>query len=153
MSSSPTRPSVDRIRRATQVDEAIVLVSRASHDPRLCKKLLEGHKRVLEAYGIKNLSSFRTDWFRRDDVLLIAVLTPDGEKVLAGARLQPGQVANDFPLHQAVGHMDSKVGGFLEEIIPEQTYELNALWNSIELAGMGLGSEFLIQVSTLKHLN
>ena len=147
MSSSPTRPSVDRIRRATQVDEAIVLVSRASHDPRLCKKLLEGHKRVLEAYGIKNLSSFRTDWFRRDDVLLIAVLTPDGEKVLAGARLQPGHVANDFPLHQAVGHMDPKVGEFLEEIIPEKTYELNALWNSIELAGMGLGSEFLIQVS------
>ena len=113
MSSSPTRPSVDRIRRATQVDEAIVLVSRASHDPRLCKKLLEGHKRVLEAYGIKNLSSFRTDWFRRDDVLLIAVLTPDGEKVLAGARLQPGVVANDFPLHQAVGHMDPKVAEFL----------------------------------------
>ena len=90
MSSSPTRPSVERIRRAAQVDEAIVLVSRASHDQRLCKRLLEGHKRVLEAYGIKNLSSFRTDWFRRDDVLVIAVLTPDGERVLAGARLQPG---------------------------------------------------------------
>ena len=147
MSSSPTRPSVERLRQATQVDEAIVMVSRASHDPRLCKKLLNGHKRVLEAYGIKNLSSFRTDWFRRDDVLVIAVLTPDGERVLAGARLQPGLVPNDFPLHQAVGHMDPKVGTFLEDIIPESAYELNALWNSIELAGMGLGSEFLVQVS------
>lgn len=147
MSSSPTRPSVERIRRAAQVDEAIVLVSRASHDQRLCKRLLEGHKRVLEAYGIKNLSSFRTDWFRRDDVLVIAVLSPDGERVLAGARLQPGLVANDFPLHQAVGHMDPNVGSFLDGIIPEKAYELNALWNSIELAGMGLGSEFLIQVA------
>ena len=97
---------------------------------------------MLEAYGIKNLSSFRTDWFRRDDVLVIAVLTPDGERVLAGARLQPGLVVNDFPLHQAVGHMDPKVGAFLEGIIPEKAYELNALWNSIELAGMGLGSSF-----------
>ena len=147
MSSSPTRPSVERIRRATQVDEAIVLMSRASHDPQLCKRLLDGHKRVLEAYGIKNLSSFRTDWFRRDDVWIIAVLTPDGERVLAGARLQPGLVANDFPLHQAVGHVDPNVGAFLEEIIPDKVYELNALWNSIELAGMGLGSEFLIQVA------
>lgn len=147
MSSSPTRPSVERIRRAAQVDEAIVLMSRASHDPQLCKRLLQGHKRVLEAYGIKNLSSFRTDWFRRDDVWIIAVLTPDGERVLAGARLQPGQVANDFPLHQAVGHVDDKVSAFLEDIIPERAYELNALWNSIELAGMGLGSEFLIQVA------
>ena len=147
MSTSPTRPSVDRLRKATQVDEAIVLVSRASHDQQLCKRLLQGHRRVLEAYGIKHLSSFRTDWFRRDDVLIIAVLTPDGERVLAGARLQPGMVANDFPLHQAVGHMDPKVGTFLESIIPEKAYELNALWNSIELAGMGLGSEFLIQVS------
>lgn len=147
MSSSPTRPSVDRLRKATSVDEAIVLVSRATQDQRLCKRLLQGHKRVLEAYGIKNLSSFRTDWFRRDDVLVIAVMTPDGERVLAGARMQPGLVANDFPLHQAVGHMDPKVGSFLEEIIPEGAYELNALWNSIELAGMGLGSEFLIEVA------
>ena len=83
MSSSPTRPSVERIRRATLVDEAIVLMARASHDQKLCEKLLAGHKRVLEAYGIKNLSSFRTDWFRRDDVWIIAVLTPDGERVLA----------------------------------------------------------------------
>ncbi len=155
MSSSPTRPSVDRIRRATAVDEAIVMVSRASQDQRLCKRLLQGHKRVLEAYGIKNLSSFRTDWFRRDDVLVIAVMTSDGERVLAGARMQPGLVVNDFPLHQAVGHMDHKVGEFLEGILPEGAFELNALWNSIELAGMGLGSEFLIEVAmaTLPLLN
>ena len=94
------------------------MVSRASQDTRLCNRLLNGHKRVLEAYGIKNLSSFRTDWFRRDDVYVIAVLTPDGERVLAGARLQPGSVANDFPLHQAVGHLDDQVGEFLASIIP-----------------------------------
>ncbi len=123
------------------------MVSRANQDQRLCKRLLQGHRRVLEAYGIKNLSSFRTDWFRRDDVIVIAVLTPDGEKVLAGARMQPGMVANDFPLHQAVGHVDPKVSEFLEERIPEGVMELSALWNSIELAGMGLGSEFLIEVA------
>jgi hypothetical protein len=146
MSSSLTRPSVERLRRAEEVQEVIVLVSRANQDERLCEKLLEGHKRVLEAYGIKNFSSFRTDWFRRDDVVVIAAMTPDGERVLAGAMLQPGGVSNDFPLHQAVGHMDPQVGEFLEEIIPEGVVELNALWNSIELAGMDMGSEFLIQV-------
>ena len=46
-----------------------------------------------------------------------------------------------------MGHVDPNVGAFLEEIIPDKAYELNALWNSIELAGMGLGSEFLIQVA------
>ena len=144
---SLNKPSVERLRQAEAVDEAIVLVSRANQDPGLCKRLLDGHKRVLKAYGIKNLSSFRTDWFRRDDVMVIAVLSGDGERVLAGARLQPGLVANDFPLHQAVGHMDPEVGNFLERIIPEGAYEMNALWNSIELAGMGMGSEFLIQVA------
>ena len=43
--------------------------------------------------------------------------------------------------------MDPEVGNFLERIIPEGAYEMNALWNSIELAGMGMGSEFLIQVA------
>ena len=61
--------------------------------------------------------------------------------------MQPGLVANDFPLHQAVGLKDPEVGNFLERIIPEGAYEMNALWNSIELAGMGMGSEFLIQVA------
>ena len=78
MSSSLNKPSVERLRQAEAIDEAIVMVSRANQDPGLCKRLLEGHKRVLEAYGIKNLSSFRTDWFRRDDVLVIAVLSGDG---------------------------------------------------------------------------
>ena len=147
MSSSPTRPSVDRLRRASALNEAIVLVSRANQDQSLCERLLDGHRRVLQAYGINNLSSFRTDWFRRDDVIVIAALTPDGERVLAGARMQPGLVANDFPLPQAVGHMDSNVAKFLEARIPEGVMELSALWNSIELAGMGLGSEFLIEVA------
>lgn len=147
MSSSPTRPSVDRLRRASALNEAIVLVSRANQDQSLCERLLDGHRRVLQAYGINNLSSFRTDWFRRDDVIVIAALTPDGEKVLAGARMQPGLVANDFPLHQAVGHVDPNVAKFLEARIPEGVMELSALWNSIELAGMGLGSEFLIEVA------
>ena len=64
-----------------------------------------------------------------------------------GHVFNPVFLANDFPLHQAVGHMDPNVGAFLDDIIPDTAYELNALWNSIELAGMGLGSEFLIQVS------
>ena len=102
MSSSLNKPSVERLRQAEAIDEAIVMVSRANQDPRLCKRLLDGHKRVLEAYGIKNLSSFRTDWFRRDDVMVIASLERRRRRVLAGARLQPGLVANDFPLHQAV---------------------------------------------------
>ena len=85
MSSSLNKPSVERFGQAEAIDEAIVMVSRASQDLGLCKRLLEGHACV-EAYGIKNLSSFRTDWFRRDDVLVIAVLSGDGGRVLAVPR-------------------------------------------------------------------
>ena len=108
--------------------------------------MLDGHKRVLEAWN-QEFVVVQDGLVRKDDVLVIAVLSGDGERVLAGARLQPSLVANDFPLHQAVGLKDPEVGNFLDRIIPEGAYEMNALWNSIELAGMGMGSEFLIQVA------
>jgi len=107
--------------------------------------MVEGHKRVLHAYGIKNISSFNTDWIGRDDVILIVAMSTDGNKILAGTRLQSGDKPEDLPLYQAVGHMDEGLKPWLATLLKDGTMELNGMWNSIELAGMGLGVEWMVQ--------
>ena len=72
-------------------------------------------------------------------------MSADGERVLAGTRLQSGPEPEGFPLYKAVGEMDVKISPWLKSIIPEGTIELNGMWNSIELAGMGLGVEWMVQ--------
>ena len=143
MSTSPTRPSVETA-SATQVDEAIVMVSRKPR-PTVVQETLERPQAGLEAYGIKNLSSFRTDWFRGRRVGDCGV---DPRRERFGRCTAAAWIGRQrFPIASGGGTHGPQGGRFLEDIIPEKAYELNALWNSIELAGMGLGSEFLIQVS------
>ena len=145
MSSSLSRTSAAALSSAKSVEEVHLRVLRASEDIGLCEQMVEGHKRVLRAYGIKNISSFNTDWIGRDDVILIVALSVDGKRVLAGTRLQASGEPEGYPLYQAVGEMDKNIKPWLKALIPEGTMELNGMWNSIELAGMGLGVEWMAQ--------
>ena len=145
MSSSLSRTSAEKLRHAKSVEEVHLRVLRSSEDISLCHKMVEGHKRVLRAYGINKIASFNSDWIGRNDVILIAAMSADGERVLAGTRLQSGPKPDGYPLYNAVGGMDENIAPWLKSIIPEGTIELNGMWNSIELAGMGLGVEWMVQ--------
>ncbi len=145
MSSYLSKTLTSKLSEAKPVDEVVLKILRASEDVGLCQAMVDGHKRVLHAYGIKNISSFNTDWIGRDDVVLIVAMSADGEKVLAGTRLQSGDKPEDFPLYQAVGAMDDSLKPWLSSLIKDGTMELNGMWNSIELAGMGLGVEWMVQ--------
>ncbi|MBT7652185.1 MAG: hypothetical protein HN563_02605 [Flavobacteriales bacterium] len=145
MSSYLSKTLTSKLRESKPIDEVVLKILRASEDVVLCQAMVEGHKRVLHAYGIKNISSFNTDWFGRDDVILIVAMSADGNKMLAGTRLQSGDNPEDFPLYQAVGHMDEGLKPWLSNLLKDGTMELNGMWNSIELAGMGLGVEWMVQ--------
>jgi len=145
MSSYLSKTLTSKLRESKPIDEVVLKILRASEDVVLCQAMVEGHKRVLHAYGIKNISSFNTDWFGRDDVILIVAMSADGNKILAGTRLQSGDNPEDFPLYQAVGHMDEGLKPWLSNLVKDGTMELNGMWNSIELAGMGLGVEWMVQ--------
>jgi len=145
MSSYLSKTLTSKLRESKPIDEVVLKILRASEDVVLCQAMVEGHKRVLHAYGIKNISSFNTDWMGRDDVILIVAMSADGNKILAGTRLQSGDKPEDLPLYQAVGHMDEGLKPWLATLLKDQTMELNGMWNSIELAGMGLGVEWMVQ--------
>lgn len=154
MSSSPN-PSLERIRQAERVGAARVLVYPANLHPERSHELVDGHRSVLAAYGIKDLKTFNRDWIGNPEVMVIAALSSKTGQVLGGARMHRAHSPSDLPLYQAVQDQDPDLGAHLQPFIEEGAFEISGLWNSLELAGMGVEATFLVQtaIAALPMLN
>ena len=53
----------------------------------------------------------------------------------------------DMPLIKAIGNQDENLARHMQAYADEGAYELGGMWNSIELAGMGVEATFLIQAA------
>jgi hypothetical protein len=144
--SSSLNASLERLQKAERVAQAEVRVFRSNEHPGLCHEMVDGHRAVLMAYGIKNLTTFNRDWIGRSDVLAILAQGADG-RILGGARMQRIHDLSDMPLFRAVSEQDPELARVLQPYIDEGAWELGGLWNSMELAGMGVEATFLIQAA------
>jgi len=144
--SSSLNASLERLQKAERVAQAEIRVFRSGKDEALCHALVDGHRAVLAAYGIKRLTTFNRDWIGREDVLVIAALGDDG-RILGGARLQHLHTLDDTPLYRAVGDQDPDLAEVLRPYMEEGAWELGGLWNSMELAGMGVEASYLVRAA------
>lgn len=123
--------------------EAIIRAFRAVDDPTSCDLYIDGHRRVLEAYGVTKVTSASVDW--RDDpyTYVIIVESTDGTKVLGGGRIQIRSATVRMPLEDATAILDSRIYEYVDKIGNNNVAEFCGLWNSKEVAGHGIGSIFL----------
>ncbi|WMJ71924.1 hypothetical protein RCC89_01870 [Cytophagaceae bacterium ABcell3] len=120
-------------------------VFRAIDDQQSCEKFLEGHRRVLKSVGVTEVTTAKDDWFNNPAVFVLMVESEDGSKVFGGARVQAADGNIPLPIEDAVGDMDPKIYDFVKSQRLNGTGELCGLWNSLEVAGLGFGSVFLIR--------
>ena len=120
---------------------------RATEHFELCKKYITGHKRILDAIGIKQVTSSNNDWAYNPGSFVILVESGDEQKVLGGARLQVVGGNQPLPVEEAAGYMDSKVYDLIKTYSYNGIGEVCGLWNSMEVAGLGIGSVFLIRAA------
>jgi hypothetical protein len=120
---------------------------KATDDEDSCHRFLEGHIRVLTAFGITMITSAKKDWIYDPGTFVIIAESEDGSKTYGGARIQT-PINHPLPIQDAIEKYDSSIHKVINE---EQenggTGELCGLWNSKEVAGLGLGSIFLTRVS------
>jgi len=124
-----------------------------NHD--LCDKFIEGHKRVLLSVGVEEVSSSSNSWKYEPNVYVIICESNDGEKVYGGVRVH---VYNDqyvLPMVEATKEFDPSVADHIKNFSPAGTGEMCGLWNSIEVAGMGIGAVYLIRsaIAILTEIN
>ncbi len=132
-----------------------ITVFRAIDDHELCQKYVDGHVRVLAIYGITMITSAKIEWFNDPDTYVILVESHNRDKIYGGARVQVAKGNYELPIENAIKKFDPSVLTLVQENIPAGTGELCGLWNSREVAGLGIGSIYLgrVGVAVAKRLN
>jgi hypothetical protein len=113
---------------------------RAYHAPgnkEVCMKFLAGHVKVLQDYGITNVTTNTQEWMDWDSVWMIVATDESGE-IHGGIRVHMADGVHLLPVEKAIGRLDPKIHDIVSKYRPEGVGELCALWNSKEVAGMGL---------------
>lgn len=113
---------------------------RATDDERSCRKFIEGHKKVLAIYGIENITTNVDTWIYNPSIFVIVVEPMNGEKLYGGVRLQCVDGVRPLPIEDAVGKMDPAIYDVVRKSSLNGAAEVSGLWNSKEVAGLGIGS-------------
>ena len=108
-----------------------------------CMKFIEGHTHVLEVFGITQITSAKIDWVLNPDVYVVLVSEHENGPALGGGRIHVANNKNPLPIEDAVGEMDERIYSMVKNDTERGTGEFCALWNSWEIAGLGIGSIYL----------
>jgi hypothetical protein len=73
----------------------------------LCLEYIDGHRRVLEDYGIINITSYNKDWITNPFVF--GVYAEQNGVMVGAIRIQIADGIHPLPVELAVGKMDSMV--------------------------------------------
>lgn len=111
---------------------------RAIDEPETCKRFLEGHVKVLVDYGITNITTNNALWMKNPAIYVVVAESPDGSEIYGGVRVHIADGKMPLPLEMAIGKMDARVYDIINQYMDDGTGELCGLWNSKNVAGMGL---------------
>ncbi len=113
---------------------------RATEDKETCLKFIEGHRKVLSIYGLENITTNVNSWIYNPSIFVIVVEPLNGEKLYGGVRLQCVDGIHPLPIEDAVGKMDRTIHEIVHHSSLNGAAEVSGLWNSKEVAGLGIGS-------------
>ncbi|MES2703575.1 MAG: hypothetical protein V4649_13110 [Bacteroidota bacterium] len=109
-----------------------------------CLKFIDGHRRVLEAYGIGMITSNNALWVDHKNTYVILAEAADDGRALGGVRVQVADDVLPLPIVPAVGQVDSKIHEVINQHKGQRMAEACGLWNAKEIAGYGY-SFFLLR--------
>ena len=139
MSSSPSHIPRESVDIARTLREVTLHIFRSSEDAALSASFAEGHKSVLRAAGIRNLTSFGKDWLGDSDTTLFLLSSDEDDTLLSGMRLQRRNASGSLPMERAVSKGCPELKDLLDERQGEGCGEFCALWSRREASVAGIG--------------
>ncbi|HLR38639.1 MAG TPA: hypothetical protein VK084_11380, partial [Chitinophagaceae bacterium] len=122
-------------------------VFRADLKPKETEEYIKGHQKVLEAYGVTQITSADLGWTKEPYSYITIARDKDTKEILGGGRIQLAGSSNPLPIETAIDELDSRVYCFVKEKnLMGGTGEYCGLWNSKKIAGYGIGSRVLMRV-------
>lgn len=124
---------------------------RAVDDQASCLKFIEGHRNVLEAYGITMITSNNAKWVTHENTYVIIAESSENNNALGGVRVQVADEAFLLPIVHAVGQVDAKIHEVINMHQGKKIAEACGLWNAKEIAGYGYSFFILRSAIALAH--
>ncbi|WP_025764561.1 hypothetical protein [Dyadobacter tibetensis] len=122
-------------------------------------RYVDGHRKVLESYGVKQVSSANIEWLHDPETYVIIVESEEGDKIYGGGRLQLRSPGMKLPMEHGIAKIDNSIYDYVDRFGDCRIAEFCGLFNSKEVAGYGIGSIILgrigVAISTqinLKYL-
>jgi len=103
----------------------------------LAERYLAGHRKVLEDYGVTNITTNSRGWLEMEHVYAIVVEDETGQLV-GGVRMQMADGVHQLPVEKAIGNMDARIFDIVKTYAGRGVGELCALWNAKSVAGYGI---------------
>ena len=119
------------------MDKLNIRAFRACDEPDTCQRYLAGHRAVLEAFGIQNVSTNTEAWCEDPDTYVIVAENPEGAMV-GGIRVEVSWGERTLPIVSALKGMDPKVECVLDALGQKGTGEVCGLWNSNVVNGRNI---------------
>ncbi|MEO6284210.1 MAG: hypothetical protein ABIN80_01825 [Dyadobacter sp.] len=116
---------------------------RAPDDVETSLRYADGHRKVLEAYGVKQVTSANHDWLHDPNTYVIIVESEDGSQIYGGTRVQVRSPNLKMPMEDAIAKIDKSIYKYVDNIGDYHVAEFCGLFNSKEVAGYGIGSVYL----------
>lgn len=129
-----------------QLKKVNVKVFRSDKNKEDCLRFVEGHHRVLESYGVTQVTSANVDWMHEPYSYIIFVEDAEEHRALGGARLQMYSGTIPLPIETAISKLDDRIYNLAKQKSQFRTGEFCGAWNSREVAGYGIGSIILGRV-------
>jgi hypothetical protein len=123
------------------ITEVRIRAFRATDDPQTCETFIEGHKKILENHGVSKVTSSNNEWVGNPSVFVLVVEADDG-RMFGGARVHAADGVHALPIEGAVGDLDPNIRHMVQTLAVNGTGEICGLWNSKEVAGLGIGAIF-----------
>jgi hypothetical protein len=120
---------------------------RATEDNISCRRFAEGHRKVLEIFGISRITSANLDWIMNSGVIVIQAESLDKNNVYGGVRIHLLNEFQPLPIVTAVGGFDPGVNTQVMESPHNKTAEICGFWNLKEHEAWGVDGIQLIRTA------
>ncbi len=110
---------------------------RATDDPGLCSEFLRQHRKVLEDFGIANVTTNTEYWTTDPDTYVITAIS-DRAGMVAGIRVEMDKHRRPLPIEEALHRLDPSISDVLSRMRPAGNGEVCGLWNANSHGSLGL---------------
>lgn len=110
---------------------------RAIDEPGLCAEFLRQHRKVLEDFGITNVTTNNEAWTQDPETFVIVAIS-DVEGMVGGIRIEVDHEARELPIRTALFGLDHRIDSELNQLRTSGNAEICGLWNANNYSSRGL---------------